>query len=327
MRRETLRAHLEIGRDGDYSRWPLRSRGWLQPGPRSLEFIRRVDTCLPKLIGYRVHMAQRLRVLLTNDDGWSAEGLRCLHENLSRQYDVTVVAPEEEQSGVGHGFTFSRALHCRPIPPGIGMVGYVVAGTPCDCVKFGVSRVLREKPDLVVSGMNAGENTGVAAFYSGTVAAAREGAFWRIASVAVSVAADGVMHLSAYSRMAVGIIERIRRLYNERCSGATLDRRVFFNVNFPGCAPDKCKGVRVVRQSMAFFDDRYEPLRDGSDSMEYYLRGDRVETETDGAFDTCAMMSGYAAICPLMFDATAVEILGCAKVLEEGGGNLLGEGS
>src|SRR5688572_4893 len=128
-----------------------------------------------------------MRILLTNDDGIHAPGLRALRKELLKLGEVTVVAPAGEQSAVGHSVTLLTPLIVQEITEGQEFIGWAVEGRPADCVKLALLELLPEPPDLVVSGMNAGSNAGINVLYSGTVAAAIEGAFYRQTSIAVSL--------------------------------------------------------------------------------------------------------------------------------------------
>ncbi len=129
----------------------------------------------------------RKHVLIANDDGYDAIGLIALATVFAREYDVTVVAPLEEQSGKSHSFTYREGVTYRSIEfPVEGVTAYAVAGTPADCVKVAVGHILPKMPDYVISGINCGHNSGIAVFYSGTIAAAREGAFWSLPALGYS---------------------------------------------------------------------------------------------------------------------------------------------
>jgi 5'-nucleotidase len=245
-------------------------------------------------------MTKRLSILLTNDDGFDSPGIKRLYAVLSRSHHVVVCAPEKEQSGIGHAFTFNRPLSYSEIPADRGLKGYAIKGTPSDCVKFAVSHLLPEMPECVISGMNIGENSGISGFYSGTVAAAREGAFWGLPSFAFSLCSNAADHIVEYCRRAVDIFDRIVASGPARNGG-----KVFYNINFPECAPDACRGIRATRQSLAFFDDRYERimLQDKRDGFVIY--GEKKEVEQTDAFDSRALMNDYITVTPLDFDATA----------------------
>ena len=243
-----------------------------------------------------------ITILLTNDDGITAEGIACLYNALSAYFSVVVAAPDRERSGIGHAFTFNRPLHYEKQRAANGLEGYVVSGTPVDCVKFAVSHLLPKRPDVVVAGLNCGENSGLSAFYSGTVAAAREGAFWDIPSVAFSVCEEGERHMKAYAAVAADILREIVAGEKRKKS-----HRVYYNVNFPHCAPRKSDGILVTTQSMAFFDDRYKTVDVETHHTKkgFIIYGEKKDLEKGNSFDSRALMNGYITITPLCFDATA----------------------
>jgi 5'-nucleotidase len=241
-------------------------------------------------------------VLLTNDDGVQATGIWHLYDALVPWARVTVVAPGSEQSGVGHAFTINKPLHVEKTQLRGAKDGYVVSGTPVDCVKIAISVIMPKRPEIVVAGLNIGENSGLSAFYSGTVAAAREGAFWDIPSVAFSICEEGKQHVSAYADLAAGILKQLYAIEKRKKK-----HPVYYNVNFPACAPDKCKGVRVTQQSMAFFDDRYETIDIETHHTKkgFVIYGEKKDIEPSNAYDSRALMNHYITITPLCFNATA----------------------
>ena len=241
-------------------------------------------------------------VLLTNDDGAYASGIWHLYDALDQWARVTVVAPGSEQSGVGHAFTFNKPLHVDKVKLRRATEGYMVSGTPVDCIKIAISVILTKRPEIVVAGLNIGENSGLSAFYSGTVAAAREGAFWNIPSVAFSVCEGGKQYLTAYAARAAGILKQILAVEKRK-----RNHNVYYNVNFPACAPERSRGVRVTAQSMAFFDDRYETvdIETHHTKKGFVIYGEKKDIERSNAFDSRALMNHYITITPLCFDATA----------------------
>jgi 5'-nucleotidase len=246
-------------------------------------------------------MTKRLRILLTNDDGYKSAGIKRLYESLVSRHDVVVAAPRDEQSGISHAFTFNRPLSFAKLPEEVCMEGYLVSGTPSDCVKFAISYLLKEKPDIIISGVNNGENSGVSGFYSGTLAAAREGAFWGIPSFAFSLCAGGEDFLVDYSRKALDIID----LVLAAASPSADNNQTYYNVNFPACSEDTCKGIKITRQSLAFFDDRYECIKIKNAQDGYIVYGEKKEIEASDLYDSRALMNHYITITPLHFDATA----------------------
>ena len=246
-------------------------------------------------------MTKRLRILLTNDDGYQSAGIMRLYEALIARHDVIVAAPQDEQSGISHAFTFNKPLSFAPLPEKTPLKGYMISGTPSDCVKFAISFLLKEKPDLIVSGVNSGENSGVSGFYSGTLAAAREGAFWGIPSFAFSLCAGGEDFLIGYSRKALDIMD----LVMAAAAPSADNNQTYYNVNFPACHHDSCKGIKVTRQSLAFFDDRYECIKIKNGQDGYIVYGEKKEIEDSDLYDSRALMNHYITITPLHFDATA----------------------
>jgi 5'-nucleotidase len=255
-----------------------------------------------------------MHALVTNDDGYGAEGIELLYAVLKKHYDVTMVAPHRENSGVSHTFTFNAPIRYRIESKDGGVSRYIVEGSPADCVKFGVTHLLDRPPDLVVSGINVGENSGVSIWYSGTVAAAREGAFWKIPSFAFSICYKGKPFIGLYAAM---VPEIIAMCLSARSDGLYTEKeRVYFNVNFPPCHPSLCKGIRITRQSCAFYNDFYIRRTDENGDETFWIDGEKVEVEHSDDYDSRALMSNYISITPLDFDATAWEAYTTLKAME-----------
>ena len=257
-------------------------------------------------------MSRRLRILLTNDDGFSSPGIHHLYDVLKKGHSVTVVAPEQEQSGVGHAFTYNKPLMFRKQAFQGNDMGYSVSGTPADCVKIALCHILPQKPDVIISGMNNGNNTGIAGYYSGTVAAVREGAFWQVTGIAFSHCERESCFFSEYAQIAHKILQRI--MFDS--ATAKNDKRIFFNVNFPSCHPDQCKGITVTKQSLSYYNDRYEPVKREDGNVEYWLHGERKDVEPLNEYDARAVENNYIAITPLHIDATAFNIMDSLSGLE-----------
>lgn len=259
-------------------------------------------------------MDKKLTVLLTNDDGFYAEGIRILYKELIKKFSVTVVAPEQERSGVGHAFTFNNPLHYIKSEESDFMKGFIVNGTPADCVKFAIGYLLPQRPDIVVSGMNNGENSGLSAFYSGTVAAAREGAFWNIPSFAFSVCKESFAFAKDYASLVPNMIEKIMN-----ANKSLVPSKVYYNVNFPPCPLPEVKSTKVTWQSLAFFDDRYERIEvESHKSGEgFMIFGEKKDIESSNAFDSRALMNNMITITPLTFDSTAHNAIPHLESLED----------
>jgi len=247
-------------------------------------------------------MNKKLTILLTNDDGFYADGIKILHSELIKKYNVIVAAPEHEKSGVGHAFTFKNPLYYTKTQESAVYHGYIVSGTPADCVKFAIGELLPIKPDIVVSGINNGENSGVSAFYSGTVAAAREGAFFDIPSFAFSVCSEAFTYANDYAAIVPSIIEQVLQTETRGASP-----RVYYNINFPGCPLSNVKSTRITRQSMAFFDDRYKRVESKTHASGegFVVFGEKKDIENSNDFDSKALNESIITITPLTFDSTA----------------------
>ncbi|MDB5049550.1 MAG: stationary-phase survival protein SurE [Fibrobacteres bacterium] len=234
-----------------------------------------------------------MKILITNDDGILSPVLTVLADALSREHQVLVVAPTHDQSGMSQAFTHGldkrlsfRAEAGSPYPK------YQVMGTPCDCVKFAIAHLFKDRPvDLVLSGINLGENAGMSAVYSGTVAAAREGAMWGIPSVAVSVWKNAADHLD----YAVAWILKLLR------EPAVLPIRPggLWNVNFPPCDPEAIEGTEITAMSTVMFKDTYEAVRTEHGITEFRLVGYKPLEQFQAGTDDYALARNRISITPL----------------------------
>src|SRR5438105_1887976 len=196
-------------------------------------------------------------ILLTNDDGITAPGLVAMYRKLADMSDVQVVAPETVQSATGHGITLSQPLLTSKVDVENAFTGTAVAGSPADCVKLAISQLTPRRPDLVISGINAGANVGINVVYSGTVAAAIEAAFLGLPSIAVSLHLknDVPIDMPRAAKFAREVIEQILR--------AGISAGEVITVNIPGLrADEKPAGVKVVRQCTQPWVDTYEERQD-----------------------------------------------------------------
>lgn len=237
-----------------------------------------------------------MRILLANDDGILAPGLAAMRQELSRLGEVFVVAPESPQSAAAHAITVQDDIAVTRVHVNEAFYGYAVGGRPADAVKLALAELLDQRPHLVVSGINAGANVGVNVLYSGTVAAAAEGAFFGVPSVAVSLELSDELQ---FARAAV-----IGRVVIESLLAAGLVGGRLINVNIPALAPGLPRGVRVVRQSTRAMDDRYECRRRQAGKTWYTLKGSFGDTDDEPATDLRAIREGYVAVTPLHFDLT-----------------------
>ena len=243
-----------------------------------------------------------MRILLTNDDGIYAPGLAAMERALRRLGEVSVVAPSREQSGVAHSITFLTPLQARKVFVNDKHWGWTVDGSPADCVKLGISAILPERPDLVVSGMNGGLNAGINVLYSGTVGAAVEGAFYGITSVAVSLQYDENEPFQQAADLAVGVIDQILKQPN--ASGR------LYNVNVPLKAlRNETPEVRVVPMDAAQYWETFESRIDPMGRTYYWLAGrpdpqQPKHKKPEQMTDLSALSQGYITVTPLDYDVT-----------------------
>ena len=222
-----------------------------------------------------------VRILLTNDDGILAPGIRALRTELAKIGQVTVVAPASEQSAVGHSITLMNPLLVREVHENGELIGYAVEGKPADCVKLGLVELLDQRPDLVVSGINAGSNAGINVLYSGTVAAAIEAAFFEVTSVAVSLTQPEDGHYERAAQLTVNVIRQILR--HAPATGE------LFNVNLPELSGGDPVGVRVARQALICYRESYEARTDPRGRKYYWLLPDPLQHENDLNADMTAL--------------------------------------
>ncbi len=243
-----------------------------------------------------------MRFLLTNDDGIYAKGLSALHQELSQVAECLIVAPEIEQSAVGHAITMSRPLMVRPARKNGQFLGYAVAGTPADCVKIGIRELSDQKVDLVVSGINRGANVGINVIYSGTVSAATEGAILGIPSMAVSLDtrrdADFSFAAKFARRMALFMLNHYP------------SRHIPLNINVPALPEQEIRGVAVTRQGTARFTESFERRVDPRENVYYWLAGEtKLSDADDEGTDALALSRGLISVTPVYYDLTRYNVL------------------
>jgi 5'-nucleotidase len=237
-----------------------------------------------------------MKILLTNDDGIFAPGLVALYKELVKLGEVTVVAPAETKSGVGHSVTFYEPLVCNHVDVNGQFEGYSVFGSPADCVKLALNEFTKGPVDLVVSGMNAGANVGINVYYSGTVAAAMEAAFYRIPAVAMSLTMDNPMDFEQGARYCVQVLKKLV---------PTAGYEVI-NVNIPRLSLGKPKGIRVVPQSTQGFAEHYIRQKNELNQIVYQLAGGAHRQEEE-ITDTIALADGYITVTALHYNMTHFE--------------------
>jgi 5'-nucleotidase len=246
------------------------------------------------------------RILLTNDDGVRAEGLRACYDELAKIADVTVVAPTEQRSGMSHSITLERPLRAHKLKD---LPGYMVDYTPVDCVKLALKSLLPERPHLVVSGINRGSNAGHLVHYSGTVAAAKEALLNGVPAVATSLCGWKGLNFSYAAKVT-------REVCKQVLETANLPERTILNLNIPDRPEGEIKGLRVCRQSLRMFPDDYEHRLDPRGEPYWWLTGVFSFDGQAPDDDLNAIKEGYVALTPLNVDWTNASALDALKRLK-----------
>ena len=238
-------------------------------------------------------------ILVTNDDGITAPGLRTLIHIMNEIGDVVVVAPDSPQSGMGHAITISDTLYCKKEKIDDGpQKEYSISGTPADCVKFAVKEILHKKPDLCVSGINHGANSSINVIYSGTMSAAVEAGLEGIKSIGFSLLdyswdADFTACKDYILKISLNLLKEKKE-------------NLILNVNFPSNT-NKFKGIKVCRQAKGYWEDTYD-IRTSPLGKEYYwLTGNFVTLEDNKETDEWALSQGYVSVVPISYDMTSHE--------------------
>lgn len=238
-----------------------------------------------------------MRILVTNDDGVFAPGLVALATELAQGHQVSIVAPEYEQSAVGHAITLSDPLRVKEVMVAGRFKAHALNGTPADCVKIGVLELLKGPPDLVVSGINLGANVGFNVLYSGTVSAATEAALLGLPGLAVSIDSYVMTDLGPAARIA----SRLADLVLEK----KLPRGVCLNVNVPHLDLSKIKGIVVTRQATTPMREKFHKGVDPHRRTYYWQGGQEPAAEMEEGTDLWALDRGLVSVCPLSPDLSS----------------------
>ena len=245
--------------------------------------------------------SRKLHILISNDDGIDAPGIYALTKELKKIARVTVVAPDKQQSAVGHAITMNYPLRAIPFRKDNEFFGYAVEGTPADAVKLGVRFLLKQKPDILVSGINHGSNTAINIIYSGTVSAATEGTILGIPSVAVSLTTYQEADFSFAARLAA----KLALVVADR----GLPEGTLLNVNVPAVPEEQIQGIRLTKQGTSKWDDTFDVRRDPANREYFWLMGRLNVTDTDPEADQIAVQSGFVSITPIHYDLTDQKML------------------
>ena len=239
-----------------------------------------------------------MNVLVANDDGIRAEGIKRLTSALSKKANVYVFAPDSQRSAAGHGITVGRDIICTPVAFPDADKAYMVSGTPADCVKLGM-RVMENQGidiDMVFSGINHGANLGTDTLYSGTVSAAIEGNLCGVPAAAVSVCSHSAEYFDLACELAVSALEK---------GFMRMDRMTTLNINTPNRKKEDILGVKITRLGISEYDNWLDEKPDDEGNISFRYSGEPVKHDSSNTeIEVIANQMGYATITPLMFDLT-----------------------
>ena len=249
-------------------------------------------------------------ILVTNDDGITAPGVRNLVDFMNEIGEVVVVAPNSPQSGKGHAITINSTLTFEEINLEGPQKDYSLSGTPVDCVKFALDKILTRKPDIVVSGINHGANSSINVIYSGTMSAAVEAGVEGLQAIGFSLLdfswdADFTQAKSHIQEIVKKVLEN------------PMPKGVVLNVNIPKLAKDQIKGIRVCKQADAKWEESFDERINPHGKKYYWLTGYFNNMDTSENADEVALSEGYISIVPVKFDLTAYEYLDQLKGIME----------
>jgi len=236
------------------------------------------------------------KILLTNDDGIYSPGIITLYESIKSLGKVHVIAPASEMSAVGHAITLTDPLRVEKVNRRGEFFGHAVSGTPADCVKIAVWALLDEKPDIIISGINLGNNTGISIIYSGTVSAATEGTILKIPSIAISLAAYKKPDFTYAAKFAKKLIPIV------------LERKLpigtLLNVNVPNIPEEEIEGVMTTKQGKAVYQEFFDKRTDPWGRSYYWMAGEKVKMKQDDSVDDSAIFNNMVSVTPIQFDLT-----------------------
>jgi 5'-nucleotidase len=236
-------------------------------------------------------------ILVTNDDGVTAPGIMNLVEAVKDLGKIIVVAPDKPQSGMGHAITIGQPLRLQKVNLFGDIEAYSCTGTPVDCVKLAVDKVLHRKPDLCISGINHGANHSINVIYSGTMSAAVEAAIESIPSAGFSLLDYNIEADFTGAR-------KYARLVVQKMLSTKLDKHTVLNVNFPSVPVELLRGLKISRQAYAKYEEDFIERTDPHGRMYYWLTGEFVNFDTGTDTDVWALANNYVSVVPVQFDLT-----------------------
>jgi 5'-nucleotidase len=240
---------------------------------------------------------ERPVILITNDDGVTAPGIRNLAEAVKDLGKIIVVAPDKPQSGMGHAITIGQPLRLHTVQFMEGVEAYGCSGTPVDCVKLAVDKVLHRKPDICLSGINHGANHSINVIYSGTMSAAVEAAIESIPSIGFSLLDPSIEADFTAARQYAHII-------TERMLQRPLEKHTILNVNIPAVNAELIKGIKICRQAYAKYDEDFVERKDPNGRKYYWLTGEFKNMDKGKDTDVWALKNNYVSLVPVQFDLT-----------------------
>ncbi len=237
-------------------------------------------------------------ILVTNDDGITAPGIQALVEAMKPLGNVVVVAPDSPQSGMGHAITIAKPLRLDKTTYHGEVMGYQTSGTPVDCVKLAIDKILHAKPDLCVSGINHGSNSSINVIYSGTMSAAMEGAIEGIPSIGFSL-------LNYDLNADFSFAKKYARIIAASVLKHGLPQGTLLNVNVPDNKKTKINGIKICRQANAKWEEEFDERVDPNKRKYYWLTGKFKNYDLGEDTDEWALANGYVSVVPVQFDFTA----------------------
>lgn len=240
-------------------------------------------------------------ILITNDDGITAPGILALIESVKLLGQVVVVAPDKPQSGMGHAITIHNPLRLHRVNMGKDIEAWSCSGTPVDCVKLAVDKVLHRKPDICLSGINHGANHSINVIYSGTMSAAIEASIEKIPSIGFSLLDYSYeADFSTAGKYAAIIVEKIL--------AKKIDEHLCLNVNIPAAKDELIKGIRICKQAYAKYDEDFDERKDPTGKKYYWLTGEFKNFDKAKDTDVWALANNYVSVVPVQFDLTNYEL-------------------
>jgi 5'-nucleotidase len=242
-----------------------------------------------------------MKILIANDDGIAANGIRILTESLSSEHDVYVIAPDRERSAAGHSLTLHTPLRVEELDPfGGAKRVWVTTGTPGDCVKLGINAILQkdEQPDMVISGINHGPNLGADILYSGTVSCAMEGAMMGVPGIAVSLCSMKAEYEDF--RFTGNLVNSLLKKIPE----FTFPPKGILNVNTPALSADDIAGIAITELGRRMFTDTYDKRTDPRGKVYYWMAGELINEPDDANSDIAAIQNNMVSITPVTFEMT-----------------------